>query len=158
MNRVLIWALAAAALVACKQNSPAHQSTVTAEDLHIEIGRYGVMLGQTADLTEGRPGAGMASPSDPKELARALRETVWGYNIQRSQLCRRDLYAEVTCGPVFDPVWMTEPPDATPSLAALEQRSQDVGQEVQKFWTAICEDAKRRAADPSQRQAICMME
>ena len=37
----------------------------------------------------------MADPTDPKELARALRETVWQYNVERSELCGENLYTDV---------------------------------------------------------------
>src|SRR5262245_20222019 len=109
MRRVLICMLALAALGACKPNAPAQQQVHNPQDLHVEIGRYGVMLNQAGELTAHKPGTSMADPADPKQLARALRETVWRYNAQRSDLCGRNLYAELTCGPALEPVWLSEP-------------------------------------------------
>ena len=158
MRPVVIWVLAFAALAACKQNNAVQQTANNAQDLHSQIARFGAMLGETAALTANKPGTGLALASDPKELARALRETVWQFNVQRSQLCARNLYTDVSCGPALEPVWMAEPADAGPSLTELQQRSADVGQEIQKFWGAICDDARRRVTTPSQRQSICPLQ
>lgn len=158
MMRVMICVLAFVALAACKQNNAVHDVATNAQDLHIEIGRYGAMLNETAHLTEGKTGTGLSDPADVKELARSLREAVWTYNVQRSELCQRNLYTEVSCGPALDPVWMTEPADTAPSLADIQQRSQDVGGEIQKFWGAICDDARRGVRDANERMAVCPME
>ena len=158
MKRALICVLAAIALAGCKPAAPPKPNQSDAQTLQIEIGRYGVMLGQTAALTAGKPGTGAGDPTEAKELARALRETVWTYNVQRSQLCARNLYADVSCGPALDPVWLTEPVETPPTLIELRQRSREVGEAVQKFWSAVCDDAKRAQTDPAQRGVICVME
>jgi hypothetical protein len=159
MKRALICVLALAALVACKPNGTTTPEQVNnPQDLHVEIGRYGVMLHQAADLTAQKPGTSMADPADPKELARSLRETVWQYNAQRSELCGRNLYTDVTCGPALEPVWLAEPADAAPSFDELKQRSQAVGAEVMKLWNAVCDDARRGTTDTTQRQLVCAIE
>ena len=56
MMRALICVLAVAALVACKTECDDHLRLTNPQDLHIEIGRYGVMLGQTAEMTAEKPG------------------------------------------------------------------------------------------------------
>ncbi|MFT3729638.1 MAG: hypothetical protein QM759_17585 [Terricaulis sp.] len=158
MMRFLMCVMAVAALAACKPNGATTQQANNPQDLQIEIHRYGAMLGQTAQLTENKPGTSMAEPADPKELARTLRETVWRYNVQRSDLCGKNLYVEVSCGPAFEPVWMAEPADAAPSFDELKQRSEAVGAEVQKLWNAICEDARRGVTDAQEKMAVCPME
>src|SRR5262249_23039605 len=149
--------LAVAALAACKPNGPAQQAN-NPQDLQVEVHRYGAMLSETAQLTDNKLGTSMAEPTDPKELARVLRETVWRYNVQRSELCGKTLYTEVSCVPAFEPVWMSEPADAAPSMDELKTRSQAVGDEVQKFWSAICDDARRGVTDPQEKMAVCPME
>src|SRR5262245_32488760 len=99
MMRVLI-VLAVAALTACKPQGAAQQAN-NPQDLNIEIGRYSAMLNTTQQLTAEKTGTSMAEVTDPKVLARRLRETVWQYNVQRSELCGKNLYTEVSCGPAF---------------------------------------------------------
>ena len=158
MVRALLCVLAVAALVGCKGNTTTQQQAHNPQDLHTAIGRYGAMLGETSALTAQKPGANMADSADPKELARMLRETVWRYNQQRSELCGKNLYTEVTCGPAFEPVWMSEPADAAPSFDELKQRSDAVGGEVHKLWNAICDDARRAATNSAAKQAVCPMQ
>src|SRR5262249_22930813 len=114
--RVLILALA---LAACGQNATkgahAPAEPATPEDLQIQIGRYGVMLDQVRSLTSERPGANELAPTDPRAMARALREAVWQYNQERSSLCGRGLFTDVACGPAYEPVWISEAADAAPS-------------------------------------------
>lgn len=151
----------AAALIACKppgQTEAPAGPHVDPHALQIEIGRYGVMLQQTGHLTETQVGAPDASATDAKELARGLRETVWQYNIQRSQLCARNLFTETTCTPPYEPVWISEPPNSRPTPEQLQQRSEEVGHEVQTFWNAICSDARRRTQDHEQQRLICAIE
>ena len=150
----------AIALAACKPpgSQPAPGAHVDPHALQIEIGRYGVMLQQTGQLTQTQVGAPDASAEDAKELARGLRETVWTYNIQRSQLCGRNLFTETTCTPPYEPVWISEPPGARPTPEQLQSRSAEVGHEVQTFWTAICNDARRRTQDREQQRLVCAIE
>jgi hypothetical protein len=150
----------ALALGACKPPGPADStgSRVDPHALQIEIGRYHVMLRQAAELSSTQLGAPDAGVEDPKELARGLREAVWQYNIQRSQLCARNLYTETSCGPAFEPTWISEPSDARPTPEQLQQRSAEVGQEVQRFWGAICDAARRSEQDREQRRLICAIE
>lgn len=164
MKRFGAWMLAAA-LVACAPEQggekAGEQPAAEAPDpltLNIEIGRYGVMLSHVHQLSGGRPGSGEPDPAEPRALARALRETVWEYNIERSRLCARGLFREVTCGPVYDPVWISEPPEADPSLQELQTRSEAVGAEVMGLWNAVCEDARMREPDEQARQYICAIE
>lgn len=127
-------------------------------DLSIEIGRYGVMLSQIHSLSADRPGAAEVEVTDPRDLARRLRETVWEYNLERSSLCARGLFTDVACGPAFEPVWIGEPSDAAPSIEDLRVRSQAVGEEVMRFWNAVCADARARETDEEARAYICAME
>ncbi|MBI3437690.1 MAG: hypothetical protein HY054_03380 [Proteobacteria bacterium] len=153
--------VSALALAACKppgQNQPAPGAHIDPHALQIEIGRYGVMLHQTGVLTSTQLGAPDASAEDAKELARGLREAVWTYNIQRSQLCARNLFTETSCGPAFEPVWISEPPNARPTPEQLQSRSQEVSQTVQPFWNTICADARRRTQDHQQQRLICAIE
>lgn len=126
-------------------------------DLNIEIGRYGAMLSQVQDHTRER---GNAEPAvtDPNELARRLRETVWEYNLERSRLCAKQLYMELTCGPPYAPVWMSEPDAAAPSLEDLQTRSSAVGDEVMRLWNAVCADARAQTENEQERMYVCPME
>jgi hypothetical protein len=146
-----------AALGACKPPGQSQQTAahVDPHALEVEIGHYGAMLHQTGELAATQIGAPDASAQDAKELARGLREAVWQYNIQRSQLCARNLYTETTCTPPYEPVWISEPPNTRPTPEQLRQRSSEVGQEIQHFWGVICEDARRRTQDQAQRRTIC---
>lgn len=146
------------ALAACRPPGQAERAPGARVDPHAlqtEIGRYGAMLHQTGELTSTQVGAPDASAQDAKELARGLREAVWQYNIQRSQLCARNLFTETTCTPPYEPVWISEPPNTRPTPEQLQQRSGEVGQEIQHFWGVICDDARRRTQDQAQRRTIC---
>jgi hypothetical protein len=158
--RALILALA---LAACGQNAEKAEAPTAAPEepdamtLNIEIGRYGVMLSQVHGLS-GEGADAVADATDPQVMARALRETVWEYNLERSRLCAGGLYTEITCVPAFAPVWIGEPPTATPTLVELQARSNAVGEEVMRLWNAVCEDARARETDEEARMFVCAME
>lgn len=157
--RALVLALAVAA---CGQTADTAKAPEAAApdpfELNIEIGRYSVMLSQVHALSADRPGAVQGEVTDPRDLARRLRETVWEYNLERSSLCGRGLFTDVTCGPAYQPVWIGENADSAPGLDELAVRSGGVGQEVQRFWNAICEDARSRETDEEARRYVCAME
>lgn len=160
--RAIVLALA---LAACGQGgqapAPEAPPAVEAPDpftLNIEIGRYGVMLSHVHALTGDRPGAAEAEVTDPRELARSLRETAWEYNIERSRLCARGLFTEVACGPAFEPVWISEPATAEPTLDELQARSRALGDEVMRFWNVVCEDARTRETDEQAKMYVCAIE
>jgi hypothetical protein len=157
--RALILAFA---LAACGQGAqtpaaaPAPSETPDPFLMNIEIGRYGVMLDQVSALSMQRPDGAEADPTDPIVLARRLREVVWAYNLERSRLCGRALFTNLTCGPAFDPVWINEPRDAAPSLEVLAQRQAAVDALVLPFWSAVCADAKTRRAQ--DEDGVCPIE
>lgn len=158
--RALVLALC---LAACGQGAEKGKNAETPEapdpfTLNIEIGRYGAMLSQVREHTQERSGNTEPSVTDPQHLARRLRETVWQYNLERSQLCAKGLYAELTCGPAYAPVWLSEPDTVTPSLQDLHTRSSAVGDEVMRLWNAVCEDAASRVQDEQERMYVCPME
>ena len=156
---VLALALAACGQAGEKQaevpTGPAGPDPAT---LNIEIGRYGAMLGQVTGHTEERPGSAEPEVTEPRDLARRLRETVWRYNIERSEICAKGLFTEITCTPAYEPVWISEPPTAVPTLEEIQTRSDAVGQEVMTLWDAVCEDARTRATSDEERQVACAME
>jgi hypothetical protein len=80
------------------------------------------------------------------------------YNIERSQSCAKGLFTEITCTPAYEPVWIAEPQNAEPTLEEIQTRSDAVGVEVQRFWDAVCEDARTRATTDDERQLACPME
>lgn len=152
-------ALLALCLCACgpageKARAP---EVANGDDLNIEIGRYGVMLDHVRDQTAERQGL-EPDVTEPADLARRLRETVWEYNLERSRLCAKGLYAQVTCGPAFEPVWISEPVTTAPSLEDLQIRSVAVGTEVMRLWDTVCEDARSRVADETERMVVCGIE
>ena len=153
----------ALALAACGQSSERQAETPAAPagpdpfTMNIEIGRYGVMLTQIEELTAGRPGAGEPEVTEPRDLARRLRETVWEYNRKRSDLCARGLFTDVACGAAYEPVWIAEPATAAPTLAELQTRNEAVGAEVIGFWNAVCDDARTRAPE-DERAMVCPIE
>jgi hypothetical protein len=159
--RVLVLALA---LAACGQGgekapaSPAVEQGIDPSNLQIEIGRYGVMLGHVSALTGERPGAAELDNQHPRELARALRETVWAYNIERSALCAKNLFVELSCSAAYEPVWISEPAAAEPTLADLQSRANALGEEVMRFWSAVCEDAASRVEDAQEKIYVCAIE
>lgn len=157
--------LLALALVACRQQADKAPEPPAAEAqapdpfaLNIEIGRYGVMLDQVHDLTAERPGSAEADPVQPRELGRALRESVWAYNLERSRLCGKGLFTDVACGPAYEPVWISEPATVEPTLDQVESRSEALGEEITRFWDAVCEDAQGRAANDAERRQVCAIE
>jgi hypothetical protein len=139
-----------------KSETPAAPQAPNPFDLHIEVGRYGVMLSQVGSLTGERESATEPDDTSPATLARNLRETVWEYNLARSQLCGKGLFTEVSCGPSYEPVWIGD--DAAPSLEELQTRSTAVGAEVMRLWNAVCEDARTREADEQARMYVCAIE
>jgi hypothetical protein len=160
--RTLMLALA---LTACGQNAEKAEAPASppeqpdAMTLNIEIGRYGVMLSQVHGLSgEGSGADTVADATDPQIMARALREPVWEFNLERSRLCASGLYTEISCVPAFAPVWIGEPPTATPTLEELQARSNAVGEEVIRLWNTVCEDARARETDEDARMFVCAME
>lgn len=154
--------LLAVCVAACGQSAEKGPEVPTAPagpdpaTLNIEIGRYGAMLYQIDELTSERPGAG-AELSEQRDFARRLRENVWRLNLERSDLCAKGLFTEVACVPAYEPVWISEPATAEPTLEELQTRSDALGDEVMRFWDAVCEDARSRATE-ADRATVCGME
>jgi hypothetical protein len=155
--RALLLALCLAACGPAERAKAPGADAPNADDLNMEIGRYGVMVGHVNQLTTERPGLD-PEVTDPRDLARRLRETVWEYNLERSRLCAKGLYAEVTCGPAYEPVWISEPETTAPSLEDLQIRSVAVGTEVMRLWNTACEDARSRVEDEQDRMQVCAIE
>jgi hypothetical protein len=151
-------------LAACGQTGEKQDAVPTAPagpdpfTLNIEIGRYGVMLNQVTGHTGERPGSAEPEVTAPRELARRLRETVWEYNIERSKICAKGLFTEITCSPAYEPVWISEPPNVEPTLEEIQTRADAVGDEVMRLWNAVCEDARTRAATDEERDLACAIE
>ena len=99
-----------------------------------------------------------ASEEVAQDLARRLRETVWEYNLQRSRLCAKGLFTEVSCGPAYEPVWIAEPDSVTPTMEEVQSRSDAVGREVMRLWNAVCTDARSRESDDQERMLVCAIE
>jgi hypothetical protein len=158
--RALVLALALAACGQSAEKGPGAPQPNGEPDpftLNIEIGRYGAMLDQVNTHTAERPGA-QPEITETRDLARRLREGVWEYNLQRSQICAKGLFTELTCGPAYEPVWIAEPDTAEPTLQEIQSRSDALGAEVQRLWNAVCEDARSRAATDEERAYACPME
>lgn len=159
--RAIVLALA---LAACGQTgekgpaAPAQPEAPDPFDLSIQIGRAGAMLSTVESLTGDRPGSAEPDSTAPTELARHLRETVWEYNVQRSQLCAKGLFTEASCGPAYEPVWISEPASAAPTLEEIQTRTSALHVEVQRLWAAVCDDARSRVADDQEKMHVCPME
>lgn len=162
MSRARNLLFALFALAACgqqtgeKAGAPAIRA-IQPLDLHIEIGRYGVMLRQVENLTAELPSAADPDAEAPQSLARDLRETVWAYNLARSRLCARGLYPEVSCGPAFEPTWISDLASAAPPLEELQARENAVGEQVMPFWDAVCADIRQRTTE-DERAYVCAIE
>jgi len=154
---VLALLVAACGQTGEQATTPAAPEGVDPQTLSIEVGRYGAMLSQVNEQTFERPGTGEVDPAQPVAIARDLRERVWEYNIARSRICAKGLFAEVACGPAYEPVWISEPADAAPSLEDLQSRADALGTEVTRLWSAVCEDAEARVAE-EERMTVCPME
>jgi len=158
--RAIVLALA---LAACGQTGEQQAEVPTGPagpdpaTLNIEIGRYGAMLSQVSDQTAERPGSTEPDYTSQRDLARRLREAVWTYNLQRSQLCSKGLFVERACGPAYEPVWISEPETVEPTLEEIQSRSDALGTEVQNLWGAVCDDAKSRVPE-DERMSVCPME
>jgi len=158
--RAIVLALA---LAACGQTSeqqaqvPAGPAGPDPFNLNIEVGRWSAMLHEVNDQTVERPGSAEPEITAPRDLARRLREAVWTYNIQRSQLCSKGLFTEVACGAAYEPVWISEPETVEPTLEEIQSRSDALGTEVQRLWAAVCDDAKSRVPE-EERMSVCPME
>lgn len=162
--RALVFALGlAATLAACGQSTTATTTgTATNEELtpanlQIDIGRTGAMLGNVRAITEELPAAVETDPTALREMARALRETVWEYNLERSRLCGRGLYTAVSCGSAYEPVWIAEAANSEPTLEILNERAEGLRAEVSRFEGAICDDARSKVPE-NERMAVCPME
>jgi len=157
--RAIMLALALAACGQTGEQAKAPESEAPDPfNLSIEVGRYGVMLDQIESLTSETPDAVETDVAAPADLARRLRETVWAYNLERSKLCARGLHTQVSCGSSYQPVWMAEAAESAPSLEEIETRSTALGEEVTRFWNAICESARAAETDEEARQYVCAIE
>ena len=154
---VLALALAACGQTGEQPDVPTAPAGPDPFNLNIEIGRYGAMIGQVNGHTAERPGA-EPEVTEARDLARRLRETVWEYNIERSKICAKGLFTEITCTPAYEPVWIAEPPTAEPTMEEIQTRADAVGAEVMRLWDAVCEDARTRATSDEERQVACAME
>lgn len=157
--RALVFALA---LAACGQSNTASTTATTAEELtpqtlQIDIGRTEAMISNVRAVTEEMPAVTDPDPTTLREMARALREAVWEYNLERSRLCGRGLYTQVSCGNAYAPVWIGEAADSEPTLQILNERNEGLRAEVSRFEEAICNDARARVPE-NERMAICPME
>jgi hypothetical protein len=163
MRQFVFIALVMAALVACgrqEKAAPAPEAEqIQPFDLHIEIGRYNYMLSQVYSIAnpDGEEPSS-ENPEEPRALARALRETAWKYNLERSRLCARNYLAEASCGPSYNPVWLADPADAEVSLPDLQARANALSEVVMPFWNAVCEDARSRIADEEEQRLVCAIE
>lgn len=158
--RIVLTALVMAATLGSAAAVEPPEPALDPFDLHIEIGRWGYMMSTVTGHTNDPDGAepGSEEPGDPRALARTLRETVWEYNLRRSELCTRGVLVAATCGGGYAPAWLSEPHDAAPSLEELKARSSAVGEVVMPLWDAVCEEAATRVEDPQERMYVCPME
>lgn len=158
--RALVFALA---LAACGQSNTATGTATTAPEeltpqtLQIDIGRTGAMISNVRAITEEMPAAQENDPTALREMARALREAVWQYNLERSRLCGNGLYTTVSCGAAYQPVWIGETPDSEPTLEILNERNEGLRAEVSRFEEAICNDARSKVPE-NERMSVCPME
>jgi hypothetical protein len=164
MTRARALLVALFALAACgqqpagKAGEPAAAAPPDPFEMHIEIGRYGVMLDQVGNLTTEIPNAAEPEHEAPATLARNLREVVWQYNLARSRLCARGLYPEASCGPAYEPTWIADPATAEVSLEEVQTRATAVRDLVQPFWSTVCDDIRARQTTDEDRQYICAIE
>lgn len=134
------------ALAACNQQ-PAEPPPPNPANMSVDITRYGEMLGQVEALTADMPTTSNIAASDPRALARGLREAVWAYNLERSRLCGRGVLPEASCGAPFLPAWINEAPDTELTVDMLAERQGAVSSLVAPFWQAVCASAQARAVE-----------
>lgn len=158
--RALVLALALAACGQAGQQAGTERADEPLDPfaMSIEVGRYDVMLSQIENINSETPAVVEQDATALTDLARRLRETVWRYNLARSDLCARGLHTQVSCGPTFLPVWIGEPADSAPSLEELQTRNAAVGAEVRRFWSAICDAARAAETDEEARAYVCAIE
>lgn len=143
------------ALAACNQQ-PAEPPAPTPASIGADVGRYRVMLDQVEQLTADLPSTSNIAASDPRALARGLREAVWAYNLERSRLCGRGVLAAVSCGPAFMPDWINEAPETELTIDMLAERQGAVSSLVQPFWQAVCAEAQTRQTEGAAQ--VCVIE
>ena len=147
--RAIVLALA---LAACGQTSEQQAQVPTGPagpdpfNLNIEVGRWSAMLHEVNDQTVERPGSAEPEITAPRDLARRLREAVWTYNIQRSQLCSKGLFTEVACGAAYEPVWISEPETVEPTLEEIQSRSDALAFTAFGFGALACKPSQLRSA------------
>ena len=129
-------------------------------NLGIEIGRWGYMLTQVAEHTDGAdpPYVEGRDLDVQRNLARELREVVWTYNLHRSRICAAGVLTAASCGAAYAPHWLSESPSLAPSFTEIARRSTQVGDVVMPFWDAVCADAASRVADEEEKRMVCPME
>lgn len=154
--------LIALALAACGPANQAPQAPPEPEApdpfvMQNSIGRYVSMMDQVQEVMREHANGAELEPTDPRALARHLREVVWAYNLQRSRLCGRGILPEASCGPAYSPVWLNEPADAAPAIDVLHARVAAVDAEVVRFWDAVCADARAQLPEAEQG-AVCAIE
>jgi hypothetical protein len=119
-------------------------------DLHaaaIDVGRFGVMLGQIAEQS-----ASVATDPEAPITAAAIRgdlaAQIWAYNAAREDLCRGGFVRGEVCAAPYVPRWLAKPSRRSPAAGQIEAEIAAFSEVIVPFWEAVCaEGAKRGQTD-----------
>ncbi|MBI1330372.1 MAG: hypothetical protein GC166_10785 [Alphaproteobacteria bacterium] len=121
-------------------------------NLSIEAGRLGVMMGQSADALKR---LAPALKNDDLGEADALRShtfqdlvgAVLRYNLVSFQACRRGVLNGDLCQGPFLPKWLSEPTGTMHTDADIAAMVDETTGRLMPFWDAMCARAIKSGAD-----------
>ena len=119
-------------------------------DLHaaaIDVGRFGVMLGQIAEQSTA-VATDPEAPTTAAGIRGELAARIWSYNAAREDLCRSGFVRGEVCTAPYVPGWLTKSSRRAPSTAQVEAEIAAFSTVIVPFWEAVCaEGAKRGQTD-----------
>ncbi len=132
-------------------------------DLNISVGRWSQMMWTVRQHTI-LPDESVRMMQQEQEgltaasISRKLRDIAAEYNEGRTRLCRANVLTAASCGPAYAPAWLAARDAPGLTLAEVERRSEDLGNQVMPLWDAVCTDAVARSTNHETRTELCPME
>ncbi len=131
-------------------------------DLHISVGRVGVMVGQgetalriLTDSSEELVNPYADEYDSPKALHYSIYQNALAFNALQADACALNLVGEDLCEKPYRPRWMNKVPGKDePSPSKLASWNEDLQARVSALTGALCEKAITKSGD----EYLCAIE